>query len=356
MEHPELWLDNGPFSGWSARGLNYALKPVRDYFLTLIRELVYEYDTEVLELDFLRFHCYFPRTPIGVHTQTMTGFLRDVRGLLAGAGRPVTLTARVPVTPAAAFELGLDVAAWAREGLVDGITAGAFLATHWCIPVGEYKAIVGDRVAVYACTDHIVDRRPDLPRRELSNDPLFVRGFAAGHLAAGADGIELFNFFCCREEAWDPNRISDPAFAALKQARSLDSLRGMPKTYTLACGVSMAEVDGPFQVPTALHWGMVRSFEMLLAAEAESVTIEVDVVFTSGTPAANQLWLQVNRFPLGPARAITPVPDTPANVQVQRATFTLPSKTIHDGRNTLLVRNESEHPLTLVSIDVRVLG
>ncbi|MCE9591387.1 MAG: hypothetical protein K8S99_12775 [Planctomycetes bacterium] len=352
MEHPELWLDNGVFPGWSARGLNYAFKPVRDYYLTLIRELVMEYDTEVLELDFLRFHCYFPRSTGAAHTATMSGFLREVRTLLAAAKRPITLTARVPVTPASAVELGLDVAQWAREGLVDAITPGAFLTTHWCIPVDEYKKIVGTRVAVYACSDYIADRRPGLPRRTFSNNPIFIRGFAAGNLAAGADGIEVFNFFCSREEAWGPD-LCEPAFAALGESRNLDALRGVTKTYTLACGCSQAETDGPFHVPALFYYGTMRSFEMLLAAEAESVQIEVDVVFTGGPATADQFWLHVNRLSLGQARSVTPLPDAPAG---RRATWALPAKAILEGRNLFMVRNENDgDALTVVSIDVRVI-
>ena len=48
-----------------------------------------------------------------------------------------------------------------------------------------------------------------------------MRGFAAGYLAAGADGIELFNYFCVREDPANP----DPRFE-VSPDRPLDRLRG----------------------------------------------------------------------------------------------------------------------------------
>jgi hypothetical protein len=95
----------------------------------------------------------------------------------------ISLTARLAVTPSAAYELGFDVAAWARERLIDGIADGAFLNTQWLIPVDEFRNLVGRDVAVYACTDYSADRRPGLPVRALPIDHLLLRGFAAGHLA-----------------------------------------------------------------------------------------------------------------------------------------------------------------------------
>jgi len=351
LEHPELRLDNGEFSGWATRGLNYEHRAVRDYFLALIRELACEYDIDVLELDFLRFHCYFPRESFGKHTEIMTGFLREVRAILAGAGRPIALMARLPVTPASAFELGFDVAAWAREGLVDAISAGAFLTTQWNIPVDEYKTLVGDGVAVYACADYRVDRRHDLPERSLSTDPLFLRGFAAGHLAAGADGVEFFNFFCARETVWE-EIPTEPSFETLGLLRNLSTLRGMPKTYTLACGCSMAEVDGPFQVPASMGYGMMRSFDLWLAAEPGAVQAEIDVIFTGGAVSPDRIWAHVNLLPLGSARSITPFPGAKNETRV--ATFGFPVNALREGRNRIMIRNEENVLLTIQSIDVRI--
>jgi len=357
MEHPELHLHNDGFCGWSATGLNYECREVRAYYLALIRELVCDYDGDVLELDFLRFHCCFPRNDFAGHCAIMTGFIREVRALLDAAGRRIALLARVAATPAAAYELGFDVATWAREGLVDGISAGAFLNTQWQIPVDEYRALVGESVAVYACMDYTADRRPGLPVRTMSTEPLFLRGFAAGHQAAGADGVELFNFFCAREAGWEPTP-KEPTFATLRELRSLDSLRGSEKVYTVTSGWAVGEVDGAFQVPVTLAYGQPRQFVMNLAAEPAGSVCEVELACESGAGVdAGQLWLQVNDRPAGPASYVTPSRQPAPDVGAVRTSFTaffvFPPDVLRDGRNVLSIRNEGQ-ALTVLSVDVRV--
>jgi hypothetical protein len=351
MEHLDLRLDNGPACGWGARGLDYTHAAVRAHYLALIREVVTEYDVEVLELDFLRFHCYFPRQHFAENAGIMTEFLREVRSTLAGTGRQVALMARVPATPAAAYELGFDVAAWAREGLVTGISAGAFLNTQWAIAVDEFKALVGRDIAVFACTDYTADRRPELPVRAMPTDPLLLRGFAAGHLATGADGVELFNFFCAREQCWEKQPL-EPAFATLRDMRSLAALRAVPKSYTVTAGWAVGQTDGPTQVPVTAEPGQPRLFQMLLAAEPDSVCVEAVVVFTGGgATQTDQLWLQVNHVPAGPAQSVRTVPGNTKGVR--QAVFAVPVDALRDGRNTLVLRNEGE-ALTVISLDIQV--
>ncbi len=350
MEHPEFRLNNGPFCGWSATGLNYEHAEVRECFLALIRELACDYDCDVLELDFLRFHCYFPRRDFVRHCAIMTGFVRDVRAILDKSGRRVALMARIAASPAAAYELGFDVAAWARDRLVDGISAGAFLNSQWQVPVADFRALVGDRVAVYACTDCPADRRPGLPMRKIPVEPALLRGFAAGHLAAGADGVELFNFFCAREEGWGTPQ--EPSFATLREMRALEPLRGAEKTYTVMSGWANGETDGVQQVPVTLERAQTRTFRILLAAEPEGTPIEAAVVFTEGTGMRpDQLWLHVNDTPVGPATAADTLPE-PAK-DLRQAVFGVPPAALRDGNNELVLRNEGES-LTIISLEVRV--
>jgi hypothetical protein len=271
---------------------------------------------------------------------------------MAASGRHIALTARIPATPASAYELGFDVAAWAREGLVDGISAGAFLTTQWDVAVDEFRA-VGGNVAVYACTDFCADRRPDLPPRALPTSPEFLRGFAAAHLASGADGIELFNFFCAREAGWKSEE-KEPAFHVLREMRALAPLRGKSKAYTLTSGWTVAEVDGPVQVPVTIDGGQSRSFRMRLAAEPSPAKVEIAAVFHGGdTTRADQLWLHVNGAAVGPATSIQPLPESAKRARA--ALFTAPAASLRDGPNTLTIRNEGGS-MTVISADLNVLA
>jgi len=351
MDHPELHLSNDAFCSWGSTGLNYEFPETRDHYLSLIRELAHDYDCDVLELDFMRFHCYFPRCDFARHCAIMTEFVRHVRSILDATGRRISLLARVAATPAAAYELGFDVAAWARAGLVDGITTTAFLNTQWRLPVDEFRALVGDRVAVYACTDYYADQRPGLPSRYMPGEPEMLRGFAAAHLAAGADGIEVFNFFCPREELYDPT-VREPSFPTLREMRDLAPLRGSMKTYTVMTGKYLAETDGSLQVPVTIANNETRSFEMLLCAEPEGTSVESSVVYSGASGIVpEKLWLRVNNTPVGPAQFITGLSDLDGGIS--HADFAIPSAALIDGRNELAIRNEGD-ALTIQSIDVRV--
>jgi hypothetical protein len=337
MAHPELHLHNGPACSWGATGLDYTHAAVRAHYLALIREVTHDYDCDVLELDFLRFQCYFPRDHFAHHCAIMTAFLREVRGVLDATGRKIALTARVAAHPAAANELGFDVATWAREGLVDGLAAGAFLATQWQTAIPAYRALVGDAVALFACADYLADRRPDLPPRALPLEPNLMRGFAAGHRAAGADGNEWFNFFCAREQAWETSP-RQPSFATLAELRA-PRIAGA-KTYTVMSGWALPETDGVQQVPATVAQGQTCAFHFFLAADGAA---EVEILFT-GAAADGALWVHVNAYPAGPAR-----------VTDGHAIVTVPAEALRDGANTIHLRNEGE-PITVQSLDVHVEG
>jgi len=348
IEHPDLRLSNPPVCGWSAAGLNYEHAAVREHYLSLIREIVAGYDLDVLELDFLRFTSYFPRHDFERHRAIMTEFIREVRGVLASASRRIALTARVATTPASAAELGFDLAAWARDGLVDGVTFGAFLNTAWDMPVDEFRRVAGEDVALYACSDFTVDRRVGLPERWLPRSAEFLRGFASAYRAAGTDGIGFFNFFCSREG----NQPRDPLFDVLRELQSLDHLRGQRKAYAITAGWGVGETDGPLQVPVLCGPNQHRAFRMLLAAEPAGTPVEAEIILEGegkATPA--DLWLHVNEIAAGPALDLREL--AIEGKHVRSAVWSVPAAGLHDGANRLFLRNEAD-PLTVLAVEVRV--
>lgn len=347
LQHPGWHLNNPAVCGWSATGLNYEHAEVREHYLALVRELAADYDFDALELDFLRFHCYFPRGDFDRHAAVMTDFMREVRRVLDARPRRAMLTARIPSTPASAYELGLDVAAWAREGLIDAIAPAAFLNTAWNMPVDEFRRATGGRVAIWPCGEATADRPEGLRTRALPSEPELLRGFAAGYLAAGADGLEFFNFFTTREG----DRPVDPRFDVLRDLRDLEALRGRPKVYTLTSGWAVCETDGPLQVPVPLPGSQPRAFSLPAAAEPAGTALHVDVLLEGTRPDAARLWLHVNHRPAGAATAVCPFGAKP---DAHVATFPVPADALRDGVNTLVLRSEMTEPLTVRSLDLRV--
>ena len=345
-EHPQYRLPDIPVRGWASRSLDYEHAEVREHYLTLIGELVNDYDVEVVELDFLRFTAYFDREDLPRHRRTMTGFMGQVRELLDKTGRQIALMPRLATTPGMALELGFDVQAWAQAGLIEAVSLGTFLNTGWEMAVERYRDLVGEDVAVYASNDSAAARWDGLPYEGLPANRQLLRGFAAGYLAAGVDGVEMFNFFCAREWA-EP---AEPDFASMAEMRDLAGLRDKPRRHLLTAGVSQLEVDLPAQVPVVLESGHSRRFEMLLAAEASGQQAHCRVIF-EGKASPDDLWLRVNETPVGHAVEIAPGPK--AQRQSQLAVFALDSGVIQDGRNELVVRCEGQ-AVTVLGLDVLV--
>lgn len=356
-EHPELQMDGKiKYRSYSSRGLNYAHPQVRDHYLKLIGELATEYDVELMELDFQRFPAFFDRGDTQGNCRIMTGFIEEVRKLLTGTGRKINLVPRLAATPSGAHELGFDVRTWAQAGLVDGISVSQFLCTGWELPIDQFRELVGPDIAIYACSDYSARyntpfwKGQGLLREPLPTNRELIRGFAAGYLAFGADGINLFNFFCAREGR---ESVSvDPDFAALSEMSDLDSLRAKPRRHLLTAGFHMLECDLPLQIPIALSGIDSRQFHMVLAAEAPGQQVTVRVNF-AGAAEPKDIWLLANYRAVGHAVDISAGPSSEPKTSVAR--FALPEGVIRDGRNEFIVRHENdEKSINILGIDVIV--
>jgi hypothetical protein len=335
--------------------LNYEKPEVREHYLSLFRELVERYDFDVLSLDYVRHPPYFDRQDLDLHCETMTGFLREIRGIFRSSGKNISLLARVPATPANCREQGLDVGAWAREGLINGIAPGMKNCTGWEIPTDAFRPLVGPGVSVYAANERQAGRTALRNIGETADEANsatrwsreMLRGYAAGHLANGADGIYLFNFFLGNL----------PIIDVLGEMKSLDGLRGKPKAYRVTSyGRQHAEeVDLPMQVPVAVPAHQARNFEMLLSREPGNVKARA-LVILDREASDGEVWLQLNDTPLGHAVKMYGKPEGDRYYSwwniVENATaaaFDVPVTAIRDGRNHLVFRNEG-HNLNVLGL------
>tara|TARA_B100000809_G_scaffold243815_1_gene269185 strand:- start:5 stop:1606 length:1602 start_codon:yes stop_codon:yes gene_type:complete len=355
-QNPQFRLKPWPGRSWGAEGLDYAHPEVREYYLSLIRELAQDYDFDVMELDFTRFPYYFSRDNIDRHCKTMTGFIREVRQILDSTGRHIALVPRIASSPGAARQLGFDVQAWAKKGLIDGITAAHFLSTAWDIETEQFRSLVGPEVAIYVGTESSADRRDGLPTRFIPESYEMLRGFAAGHLAAGADGVNTFNFFLVRQHI--PGRTAQHFFAGLRQMRSLEEARNKPRVHLISADAVhwRIECDMPVQVPLSIRAWTERQFEMLLAAEGQGQKVQA-LVYFDGKARAQDLWLRIGLHYVGPAVEIRQGPQRKkkdgSSGKCKIAVFNVPSGVIKDGRNQLIIRSEKVST-TILGIDVHV--
>lgn len=202
---------------WSA--VDYGSAKVRDFAVSIIREVVENYDVDGVELDFFRHPQLFRSVANGgtaspKDLEKMTGLIERIRAVLDETalkkGKPLLLAVRAPDSLEYCKAIGIDLERWFELGLVDlSIAGGYFRLGDW----GE-SVKLGHRhgVKVYAdLSDSRVLLNGKLEPRRIS--PAGYRGRALEALDAGVDGIYMFNFF----------RTDRPQFSELG---SLETLRG----------------------------------------------------------------------------------------------------------------------------------
>ena len=200
---------------------DYGKEEVREHHLRLARELLDRYDMDGLELDWLRWVLHFAPGGEQQGRKILTEFVREVRRLIDNSarrvGHPVKLAVRVPAEPQSCLELGYDVIAWAREGLIDMITVSSFLGcANFNLPLDIWRALLGTEIKILAHAESTARPHPSYERTYVSYEFLFAS--AASALHRGGDGIYLFNE--CYRESDDPELLK----YVLKHAGDRESL------------------------------------------------------------------------------------------------------------------------------------
>jgi hypothetical protein len=209
---------SGKPKGWMSWCMDYTRQDVRDYQLSLIRELVELYGGTIdgLQLDWMRFPRHLSGTPEQVweKRQVLTEFTAEVRKILDASGRRILLGARVPTSPAGCHYAGMDLAEWTRRGLVDLLVVCPFLTTDWQIPVREFRGLLGGAaIPIYAGFDLGFGPQVHFPES--------LRGICTSLYDGRPDGLYLFNVACwierlaARPYHWLTG-LQDPKTAAAK--------------------------------------------------------------------------------------------------------------------------------------------
>ena len=169
----------------------------------------------------------------------LTGWLREIRGLVAGAaakrGHPIRLGVRVPSRPETAFGMGLDAIAWAKEGLIDQLVVTPRWATlEYDMPLPQWRQLLaGSKVTLGRRSgDHLPPGRRAADRRDARAGH---GGRPVGALRRGGCRLPLQLFPGC-----PPGRC--PFIKeTLRAMASLDSLIGRPR----AVAITFRDVTAP---------------------------------------------------------------------------------------------------------------
>ena len=250
-DHPEYWIHEK--IGWNTEGgFDFAYPEVRAFKADIIAEQLDKYGHLIdgFDLDFMRMPVYFKTSEGAKNAPLMTELIRTIKQKIdetsKRTGRNILLSVKVWLDVDICYQMGLDVKAWVKAGLVDMVTVGGCWQGHPAVPVAKFRSDL-DNAAVLICAE--IEVGGYVPRESFS---LGQRcGMAAHAYAQGADGIYLFNHFL---EDDNDNRVASPTnshsirsnstLPLYYEIGSLEQLRRRNKIFALDDGGAKTYVWG----------------------------------------------------------------------------------------------------------------
>lgn len=230
---PDVPAGDGDVHKRPLLALDFRHEAVRDYKFGFIEELCERYEIDGLELDFLRFPCFFPPDmSFEEKASIMNDFVRRVRRMMNDKGLDIPLGARVAGNFHVNRSAGLDLRTWIDEGWVDMLNLSASMPTTVDHEIEAFRAAFpGTRI--YGEITHIASHRRfsgdagvrggHSARWHISREILHAT--AHSFLERGADGISFFNYVYSR------NHQIEPDFEALRRVTDVAYLSRQDKHY-----------------------------------------------------------------------------------------------------------------------------
>ena len=378
-------------AGWI--GLNYGFAPVRDHMFAMIREGVETYDYEGVELDWLRHPVCLEPTASARQVDEFTDWIASIKALTRARSKACPLGLRIPANLGYLRDIGLDVAALTRRGLVDFVTFSNYWQTAWEMPLDELRRQLGPDVTIYGGMEDApnwlethaptLTERPAYQELQLAGDNAFkskpvpspqrirgtryltasapfMRANAAGKLVLGADGLEQFNFFVT-DQVRVPGQRGD--YAALRGLTDLAFLRGQEKHYAFNTASSQPTKiwDVPEQLPVRIAPRHRRALRLPMCAEPANagLTLVVQLVTDRARPARDCGVSLNGAWPIftchETADLLFPAGPYTRHVEEHQAwNFPLDLTAVRDGWNEIVVCNEGPEEIEVVAVELGV--
>jgi len=241
-EHPEFRINEGDVQ-WSGKGcLNYIHSEVREYYYSILEELIANYDFDGLELDLMRNCCLFEKKDVKAGISIMTEFVERIHNMLCTyskkKGKYLPLCVRVPYKLDACLESGLDIETWDKSGFVDMINMSSHYVLDMHYEPEKFKQKIKNS-KIYGEMHFIVSSGgldngfANNVSRKTGRE--MYRTAEYNLLFRGCDGLSFFNFDYARNHAMgEPRRAeikdNEPPFKVLKNIAA-ETLKDEPKHY-----------------------------------------------------------------------------------------------------------------------------
>jgi hypothetical protein len=263
---------------WST--LDFEKPEVLDYLYRITEEVCQRYDVDGVELDYFRHPLFFrpnleykPATPAQV--EIMTNFQRRLREMAyregSRRGRPILVATHVPMSRERCLHVGIDLERWLRDDLVDILVIGSGYQPL-SMPSGD--------LAEFGHV-HDVPVYPNISASGMRQWGKRIepwRAAASNIWQAGADGINLFNWFPA--DSFEQDTFSFPDQA---QGTDAEVEKKHPILMTLGDPKTLAGLDKVFGIDNAkedygcLEQGVVQSQILPVALDSAGKPREVNL-------------------------------------------------------------------------------
>ena len=352
-QHGDLWYRHGSrltrawyrrqwFSEWHWENyaLDYGQPEVFDYNLALVREYLLDHECDGLELDFLRSIPVFRPGFDELNTPILTRFVRETKAIAVEAerrwGHRVRLMVRVPTRVQDAYDCGMDVPAWADEGLVDIVVPSPkSVRMEQDCQARLWRRVLPKRVEVhpaldmYACAGGMV-------RSDLAIDC----GFASVYWFEGADSVYVYNHFY---QFW-LDASPDAVYRDMPRLYALAGDRGAVERQPRRHPVSWREtaVDGQYAespFPEAIAAGSAGAVRVNLGGAVKGRRARFLVGLDGSDGGELEVWLNGEK-----CGRLQPAAELPGRVPrgeggVRYFTVAIPDGVAHDGWNVVDLHN-----------------
>ena len=351
-QHCDLWLDRKDLLrawyrhtwrwDWRDNALDYGKSEVFDAQLALMREYVLEYESDGIELDWLRCLPVFAPGSDERNAPLLTRFLRETRAACREAaakwGHPLRVGVRVPARVREAYGTGLDVGAWAREGLVDLVVPSCKdTLTEQDCDLAIYRALCPAPIQI----------APDLDYQATSDAACEVRllfdadidcGFASGWYHDGADTVYAYNHFPRHAREDHPGYPGEFAYLGDREAVAAHARRHV---FT---GHRPTGEGHYFMAPYPdFVWAKCGNGGVKVNCGERTAGRRAQVVLGMKVPA--NLDVRVNTVPCAPMPADSPLPARMPGGRAEYRQYAIPDGVLHDGWNNVEFFNRGKADL-----------
>lgn len=239
---------------------DFSLDVVREEKLAMVREMLFDYQADGIELDFVFRPRYFRKAEVEKNTPLMSRFISQIRGLADEAGkqqgRVVPVSARVFHRRDENLKWGMDVETWLKEGSVNYIVGQMpYAVFDTGNREGQWMAEAansGGAAAYIRPPRRSYDERSIIPHIEMFralSQTLTWQGFAGLYIG------------------YLPWPLSDNEYTVLREMAHPDAQAWKAKRYVLPPDESATYASGPTdrQLPVTLEVGKRRKLSVLVA-------------------------------------------------------------------------------------------